>query len=84
MRDGDGAAAVGDQDNGSVDRLHSTFQLEHAAGQGEVVATQRFDAAHARQFGGQQRLPVIGDVIAQAGHDHNGGLPVIAHRTNFP
>ena len=85
MRRHDRAGAVRDDDHGAVDQRELALDRGDARGETQLVDLQRRHGAHARQPGGQQRLPVVGDMVAQARDDEDGGgYFVHRHRRVLP
>ena len=49
----------------------------------EVISTHGRNGAYRREARGQQSLPVLGDMVAQAGHDQDSGLAHIHGQAAF-
>ncbi|CAD5377759.1 hypothetical protein OF001_U230011 [Pseudomonas sp. OF001] len=66
------AGAVRYQDHRAVDLRQLALDRLDPRGAAELVGLQRRHRAHPGQAGLQQRLPVLGHMVAQAGNDQDG------------
>ncbi|MNP03713.1 hypothetical protein D3C76_956070 [compost metagenome] len=73
------AGDVGDDDHGTVDLLQLVLDGVDPGGKVQLVVLQRRHGAHLGQLFGQQRLPVLGHVVAQAGNNEDGCAVVVGH-----
>ena len=74
VREHDRAAAVRNENDGAVDRFQLVLDYSNALAAAQVPAAEQRHRAHLarrRELGCEQRLPVLGDVIAQAGNDQD-------------
>ena len=84
VRDHDGAAAVCHHDRWAADRARLLLDCAHTGRAIEIRATHGRNDAHTLEARSEPRLPMLLDVLTQAGNDENRRLCHYAVRLSEP